>query len=204
MYCQKISPEEIEELEQTTFPGNITIVEYKGRAFAEAIKHLSSQRLIGFDTETKPVFQRHSSRPPTALLQLSSETNAYLFRLTTLGMPQQLANILSDPYITKIGAAVNDDIRGLQHYRYFTPHRFIDLQSMVEDYGITDKAVRKLSAIILGAKISKTQQLSNWEADKLSAGQQAYAATDAWVCLKMYKKLLATPHCEMSKIATNE
>ncbi|NLX41328.1 MAG: 3'-5' exonuclease domain-containing protein 2, partial [Bacteroidales bacterium] len=107
--------------------------------------------------------------------------------------PQELADILSDPEITKVGAAITDDIRGLQHYREFEPQRFIDLQDFVEQYGILEKSVRKLAGIILGKRISKAQQLSNWEAQTLTQAQKLYAATDAWICVKMYKKLLASP-----------
>ena len=105
-------------------------------------------------------------------------------------MNRRLCNLLSNEKIVKVGAAVRDDIRGLQKYSDFTPKSFVDLQSMVGDYGIRDKSVKKMTAIILGFRISKTQQLSNWEAEVLSESQEKYAATDAWVCREMYIKLL--------------
>lgn len=192
MYQAKIAPEEIENLDLIAFPGKITVITKKGRDYSHAVKYLQEQRFVGFDTETKPIFQAHQPRPKTALLQLSGEDEAFLFRLHKLGLPQEIADIMADPYITKIGAAVSDDIHGLQKYTDFTPARFMDLQQMGEDYGIEDKSVRKMAAIILGAKVSKAQQCSNWEADKLSDAQQLYAATDAWICVKMYKALLAS------------
>ena len=190
MFKESILPEEIDILETAAFPGKIYVISKPGRSLSHAIKHLGAQRIIGFDTETKPVFQAHQKHPHTALLQLSSETEAFLFRLHDLGLPRPVADILADPYITKVGAAVADDIRGLQHYCSFEPHRFMDLQSFAEHYGIKDKSVRKMAAIILDAKVSKAQQCSNWEADPLSEPQKLYAATDAWICVKMYKKLL--------------
>ena len=193
MYCPTINPEEIEQLPLAVFPGKIRVITKEGRDLKKALKHLGEQRLIGFDTETKPVFQSHAPRHHTALLQLSSETEAFLFRLDHMGMPYELAEILADPYITKIGAAVADDIRGLQYHCPFTAGRFMDLQSMGEQYGITEKSVRKMAAIILGLKVSKAQQCSNWEATQLSDAQQQYAATDAWICLRMYKALLSSP-----------
>lgn len=193
MFVESIKPEEIEQLETAVFPGRITIITEKGEDYDRAVRHLASSRMIGFDTETKPVFQPHQPRCHTALLQLSSETEAFLFRLHSLGIPDDLAAILSDKSITKIGAAVYDDINGLQHYNHFHAHRFMDLQQFGEKYGIKDKSVRKMAAIILGVKVSKAQQCSNWEASELSAAQQQYAATDAWICLKMYKALLAAP-----------
>lgn len=192
MFQETITPEEIELLDLAAFPGRIYVISQPGPDLDHAVEHLSSQRLIGFDTETKPIFQAHQPRNHTALLQLSSETEAFLFRLHDLGLPQAVADIMADPYITKIGAAVHDDIRGLQHYCPFEPHRFMDLQSFGEEYGIKEKSVRKMAAIILGCKVSKAQQCSNWEADPLSEAQQLYAATDAWICVKMYKALLAS------------
>lgn len=194
MYSPTITPEEIESYELAVFPGRIKVITTAGRDFKKAIEHLNEQRMIGFDTETKPVFQSNAPRHGTALLQLSSETDAFLFRLNHIGLPHELADILANPYITKIGAAVNDDIRGLQRYLYFEAGRFMDLQTFGARFGIEDKSVRKMAAIILKLKVSKTQQCSNWEAGTLSPAQQQYAATDAWICLEMYKALLASQY----------
>ena len=193
MYQETITPEEIENLDLAAFPGKITVISQPGSDLDHAIAHLSAQRFIGFDTETKPIFQAHQPRNHTALLQLSSETEAFLFRLHPLGLPQAIADIMADPYITKIGAAVGEDIHGLQHFCRFEAHRFLDLQHFAEHYGIKEKSVRKMAAIILRQKVSKAQQCSNWEADPLSDAQLLYAATDAWICVKMYKALLASP-----------
>ena len=116
-----------------------------------------------------------------------------------MGMNRRLCNLLSSEKIIKVGAAVRDDIRGLQKYQDFTPRSFVDLQSMVGDYGIRDKSVKKMTAIILGFRISKTQQLSNWEAESLSESQVKYAATDAWVCREMYIKLLRSEKTAVEK-----
>lgn len=197
MYRESIKPEEIEPLELAVFPGRITVIDKFDKEYDRAVRHLSDQRFVGFDTETKPVFTPHAPRCKTALLQLSSETEAFLFRLNKIGLPQEVAEIMADPYITKIGAAVNDDINGLRRYLNFQPERFVDLQHIALDYGIRDKSVRKMAAIILGLKVSKTQQLSNWEAPELSPAQQMYASIDAWICIRMYKCLLASPKLEV-------
>lgn len=191
-FRESITPEEIEGLELISFPGEIQVITEEGERYRAAIRDLSSCRMIGFDTETKPVFQPHAPRCATALLQLSSEETSYLFRLHTLGVPDSLADILASRSITKVGAAVADDVRGLQRYNHFEAARFMDLQRFAEQYGIKDKSVKKLAAIILGRRVSKAQQLSNWEAPQLSFPQQLYAATDAWICLVMYKSLLAS------------
>lgn len=199
MYKPTITPQEIDQMDLAVFPGKITVITKKDRAYKHAIKHLSEQRFIGFDTETKPVFTPHAHRCSTALLQLSSEKEAFLFRLQELGLPDELAAILADPDITKIGAAVHDDILGLQRYTKFEPKRFVDLQRIGERYGIQDKSVKKMSAIILEKHVSKSQQCSNWEAETLSEAQQMYAAIDAWICVVMYKKLLASPYAKIDE-----
>ena len=152
-----------------------------------------------FDTETRPCFSASQPRYGVALLQLSSHDRAFLFRINNMGMHRRLCNLLSNDKVMKVGAAVTDDIRGLQKYSSFTPRAFVDLQKMVGNYGIKDRSVKKMTAIILGFRISKAQQLSNWEAETLSESQVKYAATDAWVCREMYVRLMnSTPLPEIS------
>ena len=190
MFQISISPEEIGALELAAFPGEILVLETPGEDFDKAIRYLRRQRIIGFDTETRPTFSPDQRSNGTALLQLSGKEKAFLFRVNKLGLPRPLAAILAHPGIVKVGAATQDDVRGLQRLARFSPKNFVDLQSIVWEYGIRDKSVKKMTAIILGVKISKAQQLSNWEAEKLSESQRRYAATDAWVCREMYQKLL--------------
>lgn len=193
MFRISISPEEIGALELVSFPGQIVLVDQEDEVFEGAIRYLKRQKLLGFDTETRPTFSPDQHSSGTALLQLSGGGKAYLFRLKKLGLPRKLAAILANPRILKIGAATMDDVRGLQKITRFSPKGFVDLQSLVWEYGIRDKSVKKMTAIILGVKISKAQQLSNWEAEHLSDSQMRYAATDAWVCREMYMKLCSCP-----------
>ena len=190
MYIETIAPKELEKLEYASFPGKIQVIDSVGADFNRAIAYLRSQKIIGFDTETRPCFLQNQPRYGVALLQLSGPEKAYLFRVNKIGMHRRLCNILADPKIIKVGAAVHDDIRGLQKHRDFKAAGFVDLQKIVWEWGIRDKAVKKMAAIILGYRISKTQQLSNWEAEELSESQCKYAATDAWVCREMYLKLM--------------
>ncbi len=188
-YSQKISIDELEILELPEFEIPIIVVSEKDNDFYEAIEYLNKQIIIGFDTETKPCFQPNVPRNKVALLQLSGGDKSFLFRLHSLGLPPQVSKILSDPNIIKVGAAVNDDIKGLQAYRKFVARGFVDLQNLVQKYGILEKSVKKMAAIILGIKISKAQQLSNWESPVLSGAQLKYAAIDAWVCREMFIEL---------------
>ena len=192
MYKISITPEEIEKMDPGAFPGEIVVIDRQGLAFFRALEYLRRQKVLGFDTETRPTFSPDQHSTGTALLQLSGSGKAFLFRLKKCGLPRSLASILANPGIVKVGAATLDDVRGLQKITKFSPKGFVDLQNLVWEYGIRDKSVKKMAAIILGVKISKAQQLSNWEAEKLSESQQKYAATDAWVCREMYLKLMAS------------
>ncbi len=194
VFKERISAEEIEALEYAAFRGRIVVIDSPGEEFDNAVNYLKTQPLLGFDTETKPCFSPDQPHSKIALLQLSSGEAAYLFRLKHLGgLHRRLAEILADTNIVKVGAATHDDVRGLQKYTPFKQESFVDLQKIVPDWGILDKSVKKMAAIILNVRISKTQQLSNWEAAELSESQILYAATDAWICYCMYRKLLASP-----------
>jgi ribonuclease D len=190
MFKKSITPDEIQKLDYVNFPGKIYVIDSVGAEFNRAIAYLRSQKVIGFDTETRPTFSPQQPRYGVALLQLSGRDKAFLFRVNTIGMHRRLCNLLADARILKIGAAILDDIRGLQKKREFEPAGFVDLQKIVWEWGIRDKSVKKMAAIIMGARVSKTQQLSNWEADTLSEPQCKYAATDAWVCREMYIHLM--------------
>jgi len=190
MYKISIDAEEIEKIEAGGFTGEIVVVDSEGAAFDEAVRWLRRQKVIGFDTESRPSFSPDQPHYGTSLLQLSGHSRAFLFRVKKLGMPYKLRNLLATPKIVKVGAAVADDIRGLQRLEGFDARSFVDLQKIGWEYGIRDKSVKKMTAIILGIRISKTQQLSNWEAETLSEAQQKYAATDAWVCREMYLRLM--------------
>jgi ribonuclease D len=186
-----ISNDELSALPLTSFQGEIYIIE-NIEELNRALDCLKNQPLLGFDTETKPSFSKGKNNP-VSLLQLSTSDKAFLFRINLIGLPPGLIKILSSSKILKIGAAIRDDIKILQRISPFKPDGFIELQEIVEEYGIENFSLKKLSAIVLGIRISKTQRLSNWDARRLSEPQQIYAATDAWVALAIYSRLLEIP-----------
>ena len=188
IYLNNITPEEIRELELRAFSGKIVLVD-SIPALRQAIDMLSGSKVLGFDTETKPSFKK-GRKNRVSLMQLSDSNNAFLFRLNKIGLPDELIDILSDPGIVKSGVALHDDLKILGAVRKFTPMGFIDLQKYVKDFGIESSGLKKLTAIILGFRISKSQQVTDWEAVNLTDAQQVYAATDAWVCYEIYNKLL--------------
>ncbi|MGY6743175.1 MAG: 3'-5' exonuclease [Cecembia sp.] len=188
MILKKISKEEINELPLGYFEGEIVLVNSRDQ-IKEVASELNRHSLLGFDTETRPSF-RKGTQYYVSLLQLATEETAFLIRLNEIGMPAVIQEILEDPQIIKIGAAVLDDLRALRKVAVgFQPESFFDLNDELKKVGFQNIGVRNLAAMVLNMRISKSEQVSNWEAAELSDKQQLYAATDAWVCLEIYKKL---------------
>ena len=189
-FAESISKEEMYELPLKAFEGEIYLVENEEDVL-KAVSFLRDFEIIGFDTETRPSFKKGRINK-VALLQLSSCKRAYLFRLNGNGLNSAIADLLADEKIVKVGVAVRDDLIALKKLKPFEPQSFVDLQPYVKKLGIQSFSLQKLAAIVLGFRISKSKRLSNWEAESLGIGQQKYAATDAWVSLEIYKKLLAS------------
>lgn len=187
MFAENVTPEAINVLPLYQFSGGIFIIDT-----IEKLDHylplIKEQKILGFDTETKPSFKKGIVNP-VSLLQLASITQAFLIRINKIGLPKEIVDILMNSNVKKIGLAIKDDIKILKKIAGFEPTSFIDLQDYVGDFGIEARSLKKITAIVLDKRISKSQQVTNWEREELSEAQQIYAATDAWACLKVYNKL---------------
>lgn len=179
----------LNELPVVHFEGRIITV-ISAEEAARAVDYLLRQPVLGFDTETKPSFQKGRGMNKVALLQVSTHDTCFLFRLNRIGMPDSVVRLLSDNNVVKVGLSWQDDLSQLKRRRSFTPGTFVELQKFVKEFGIDDMSLQKLYANIFGQKISKSQRLTNWEADSLNEKQQAYAAIDAWACVRMYEELM--------------
>ena len=187
-YQAKIEKEKIINLPVARTDCKIVVID-NAQTVEEAVKELYLSEVVGFDTETKPTFTRGKINK-IALLQLSTEKKCYLFRLQKIGKNEILKKFLESTNILKIGLSVKDDFRMLSKWTKVRPQNFIELQTFVKNFGIEDMGLQKIFAIIFSKKISKREQLSNWETDTLSRAQQLYAATDAWACRQIYLKLI--------------
>ncbi len=154
----------------------------------KAVKALSKEKALGFDTETRPSF-RKGVQHKVSLLQLSTADTCFLIRLCHTGMPDSLIALLENKEILKVGVSLHDDYQSLTRRKRFKAGGFFDLQKYVTGFGIEEMSLQKIYAIIFGERISKSQQLSNWEHDILTDKQKQYAATDAWACLNIYNRL---------------
>lgn len=187
MHVVSIDKQTINEMPRVTFPGCIHVIDAISQV-KSAVTALRTASIVGFDTETRPCFHR-GERHNIALLQLSTDNDAFLFRINKTGIPAPLSRYLEDESIIKVGLSTIDDFHQLARVCDCHPAGFIELQELVKRYSITDMSLQKIYAILFGEKISKGQQLSNWEAPQLTSAQQAYAAIDAWACLRIYQHL---------------
>lgn len=170
------------------FEGKIITVISESEA-SRAVDFLLSQPILGIDTETKPTFKRGVIHQ-VALLQVATHDLCFLFRLNYLGLSPSVVRLLMDRTVPKVGLSLHDDLHMLHKRGEFQAGSFIDLQNVVKEIGIEDMILQKLYANLFGMRISKAQQLSNWQADVLSDKQKVYAATDAWACIVIYEELM--------------
>ncbi len=184
---RNITKEEINALPLGAFPGKVTLITDRN-TLNEAFRELADQKVVGFDTETKPVFVR-GQRHQVALMQIAQEKKVFLLRIKSLGLTDEIVDFLESHHIEKAGVGIRDDIQALQRMKRFEPKGFIELSDIARQAGYEVESVKKLTALLLGFRISKSAQTSNWEAERLDAKQVSYAATDAWVCLEIYRKL---------------
>ena len=183
-----ITKAEIAAMPKVLFPGRIFVIYTESEA-EKAVAYLKDQRIVGVDTETRPSFKRGTTHK-VALLQISTQDTCFLFRLNRIGMPDSLQEFLMSDTL-KIGLSLKDDFNSLRKRENVHPDRgnWIELQDYVGRFGIADRSLQKIFANLFDQKISKSQRLSNWEADVLSEGQKLYAATDAWACGEIYNYL---------------
>jgi ribonuclease D len=183
-----ISHEEINVLPLKTFEGK-TVVISDARQLPKAIKEIEKHEVVGFDTETRPTFKRGQFHQ-VALLQLAVPKKAYLIRLNHTSVTEDIVRLFENENVIKSGVGIRDDLKALQKLSPFEPAGFFDLSTLAKQAGLQVESVKKLTALLLGFRISKSAQTSNWEAATFTQKQIEYAATDAWVCLELYEKLM--------------
>lgn len=183
----KISNEELNMLPLRSFNGKIVLVTRPDQVSC-AFKEIVDHEAVGFDTETRPVFVK-GQRNDISLIQVAIPDKVFLFRLRHTGFREEITSFLENEGIRKAGVALRDDIKGLQRLTPFVPGGFVELAEMAFKAGIEEEGVKKLTGLLLGFRISKSAQTSNWDATVLNQSQLLYAATDAWVCLKIHERL---------------
>ena len=189
-YRAHIEKSEVSTMPNALFEGRIITIDTTADA-EKAAKVLMNEPILGIDTETRPSF-RKGIQYSVSLLQLSTADTCFLFRLNRTGMTDTLVSLLEKRETIKVGLSLHDDYQALNKRRSFKAGGFLDLQKLVGQYGIEEMSLQKIYAIVFGKRISKSQQLTNWENDVLTDKQKLYASTDAWACLEIYNRLNKT------------
>ena len=188
MIKKEITKDEINELPIIKFSGKMHIITQRDDCL-RAVDALSRETVLGFDTETRPSFKK-GEKYNVSLLQLSTKDDAYLFRLNKFTLENELRDLLADKAIIKTGVAVRDDIKGLRKLNDFEAGSFIEIADLGKELGIKQLGLRSLAAMVLNLRVSKQFKLTNWEQANLNNDQLCYAATDAWIGLCLYNKMI--------------
>ena len=192
---KSITRDEVNDLPLTRYQGPIKLVSGR-KSTREAVAKLRDEKILGFDTESRPTFRKGVSYPPS-LVQLAASSTVYLFQFPNGHLPGALLPLFRSPGIVKAGVAIRDDIRKLQALRPFSPGGFVELSDCCQPLGVNHTGLRNLAAIFLHFRVSKGAQTTNWARRDLTPAQVRYAATDAWVSRHLYLRFaeldLTTP-----------
>lgn len=159
---------------------------------AHAVKALTKEDLLGFDTESQPSFKRGVTHLPS-LIQLAAKDTVFIFQLHSIGGMSVFAPLFENAKIIKAGVGINDDLMRLKKMESFNEAGFMEISRITDRLVISNKGLRGLAGYLLGVRISKNMQLSNWGQKELTRAQVVYAATDAWISREIYMKLSQGP-----------
>jgi ribonuclease D len=183
-HAPALSKSDINLLPLKRYEGPVEVIADDERLRA-AMPLLHAEDVLGFDIEVRPTFKSGDHFPP-ALVQLAGRHRVFLVQLKRVSALHELGALFADARVIKTGVAVSGDLEKLHEVMRFEPAGFIDLGKLAARKGIKAGGVRTLAAQLLGLRISKGAQCSNWERAELAPAQVVYAATDAWICREIY------------------
>jgi len=184
----RISKEYINSLPVIHFDGKVQVINETTIA-DKIIKKISREKMVGFDTESKPSFKAGVSHP-ISLIQIATLKSSFLFQVNGNEILPLLKPILTSTKIKKVGVGLAHDINKLESFNGISLRGLIDLSLIAREKGIIQTGARGLTARYLQRRLVKTAQTTNWARSELTEKQKNYAAIDAWVCLKIYPLII--------------
>ncbi|WP_373991444.1 3'-5' exonuclease [Duganella sp. BuS-21] len=151
---------------------------------------------IGFDTESKPTFTRGETSTGPHLIQFATDHKAYLFQIGASTEPYiraALIAILERPLPLKIGFGLSDDVKRLHAKLDIRAAAIVDMSVALRAPGQrNDLGAKTAVAKFFGLKLQKSKKISttNWALPRLNEKQILYAADDAQVALRVYRRWL--------------
>ncbi len=188
-YSRAISREELNALPVCRWEGAVHVVSTPEQV-ESAIDDIGGERVLGFDTETRPAFRVGESYLPS-LVQLATSTSVYLFQIQQVDCAAALRAVMANAAIVKAGVSVADDLKKLKQVFPFDDQAVVDLGRIAKRHGLHQTGVRNLVGLFLGTRVTKGAQTTNWAAPRLTPQQVSYAATDAWACRELYLRFEA-------------
>ena len=183
----------------TMLPSERVILAHTPSSVEKAFAALLGATSLGFDTESRPVFQAGMKGTGPHLIQLATDEAVVLFPLTGLELHPTLRQILEDESVAKVGFGLGGDKAKLFAKYRVRMRGGVELSGMVEALGFRQRVgLQTAVAVVLGQYLVKPKKIttSNWGARPLTAAQIAYAANDAMASLRVYRALRPAPTAE--------
>lgn len=173
-------------------PHNVLLVQSQAD-MDQAFTALMAADVLGFDTESKPTFSKGQDSGGPHLIQLATDTRAYLFPTLRLTSLDAVKTVLESAAILKVGFGLSEDTRRLQGKLGIQVENVLDLSKAMREVKRNDMGAKAAVAKYFGMKLQKSKKTStsNWAAAELSERQIKYAADDAQVALLVYRTWLA-------------
>lgn len=165
--------------------------------FAAAILHITSAKVVGFDTESRPTFEKGKVSDGPHVVQFASESQAYIFQLCNPESHNPLLYLLAAEDVKKIGFDLGSDRKLLLRKFGVSPRGLVDLRPVFKRRGYRSTVgIRAAVAIVFNEQFHKSKHvtMSNWGCPILSNNQLLYAANDAFAALRVYLQLLNSPN----------
>lgn len=160
---------------------------------AAALAALLAADALGFDTESKPTFVKGESSTGPHLIQLATDDTVYLFQIGASPALDVLKTILESQTPLKVGFGLSDDVKRLRNKLGITTAGVLDLSVALRGGQRSDLGAKTAVAKFFGLRLQKSKKISttNWANARLSERQILYAADDAHVALRVYRRWLA-------------
>lgn len=160
------------------------------RDAAEALAALLASDALGFDTESKPTFAKGEVSTGPHLVQLATDDAAYLFQIGASPLVEVLRAVLESPTILKVGFGLTDDVRRLRSKLGIDANNVLDLSTALRRGERNTLGAKTAVARFFGQRLQKSKKITttNWSTPRLTEKQILYAADDAHVALRVYRR----------------